>query len=692
MIKKLLYILVILLFAGSLQAATYYISKDGGGNGSACNNAYTMAWANANLAAGDTAKLCDDDDSFVTGICPAATGTPGNYITYEEEAGETVVIAGVLIGVGLGDRNYIHVKGITFTNPTGEFVSFNDNCASVEDNTGSTYNIIEDNIFTHTGNSGTWTGILLSWNADYNQILNNTITISGTVSGNGLGLNGIIDDGIYIYKNASYNLIYGNTVTGGQHYPLAQVGESAYYNVWSNNTATSVHHAIMNVVGGASNGSDWTLIDSNTLVNPGDDERLAGRDFGNNYNLQIDGDNHIVRRNIFGVTDDQTTTFWEGAVGSYVGVGNTHKKTTNMHFYHNVMYRHLRGFSIDWGQTDAIDCVDNIFKNNISYAHSGEEVQFHIIAADDQEITYNSWTPAVQTFDYKALDGVNDSLTDVETSYSDEWSNNISALPAFTNTASFATMDWTLTSASGVIDVGTHLTVTSGTGDGDTALTVVDAGYFYTTGSPWNTPGTTMANDTIYVNAATPFTTTITAINYTTNTLTLAAVQTWQDGVEVYHCPDGNCYVGSAPDLGVNEYALQVYGVLPADGASGVNTTAPATWDHTASVDDVELWLDIGACDGTPLDDDLDCINTDDCVGDESSADADKTYDMSTLTIVTAYCLTLMANDGALQGAFQQFDFTTTGGPPTPVGSKTSISYSPSGGSITHDDSGITIE
>ena len=136
---------------------------------------------------------------------------------------------------------------------------------------------------------------------------------------------------------------------------------------------------------------------------------------------------------------------------------------------------------------------------------------------------------------------------------------------------------------------------------------------------------------------------------------------------------------------------LEVQNVSPTDGGEGISITASATWYYSAYVDDVELWLDSGACDGTPDDGDLDCINTDDCVGDESSADADFTYDMSTLVEATTYCLTLQTNYGAEQGDWQQFEFTTTTGPPAPPAGLATCVYSASGLTGVYDDQGATV-
>ena len=164
----------------------------------------------------------------------------------------------------------------------------------------------------------------------------------------------------------------------------------------------------------------------------------------------------------------------------------------------------------------------------------------------DSSIT-NDWR-----IGYLSPDGY-DQITDYQTNHSTYFSGNVDADPLFTDAPG---ADYTVASGSTMINGATWLTQVNDTeGGSGTLLVVDDARYFYTTGSPWNTPGTTMQNDTIYVDnpSSADFTTTITEINYGTNTLTLAASKNWQDDASVYHCPDGVCFSGVAPDIGAYE-------------------------------------------------------------------------------------------------------------------------------------------
>lgn len=97
----------------------------------------------------------------------------------------------------------------------------------------------------------------------------------------------------------------------------------------------------------------------------------------------------------------------------------------------------------------------------------------------------------------------------------------------------------------------------------------------------------------------------------------------------------------------------------PGDNDTGVSITASATAYLSPLIDSVDIWVDTGACDGTP-----------DGAAD-SDNDVDGTYDMSTLNYNTLYCLTYMTNYEGTTGDYTQSDFTTTTeqNPPTPAGS-----------------------
>jgi len=126
-------------------------------------------------------------------------------------------------------------------------------------------------------------------------------------------------------------------------------------------------------------------------------------------------------------------------------------------------------------------------------------------------------------------------------------------------------------------------------------------------------------------------------------------------------------------DIGAYVYGLCVYDVSPANGATGVSTTTSATWDYPGGVDDADIWLDKDDCDNVDCDGSL--------VSDD---DADKTYDMSTLDVDSKYCLGIKANSGASQGECQEFEFTTTGGPPVDPSNFGDVKHSTAAGDELH--------
>ena len=249
--------------------------------------------------------------------------------------------------------------------------------------------------------------------------------------------------------------------------------------------------------------------------------------------------------------------------------------------------------------------------------------------------------------------------------------------PAFTDEG--ANFDgYTPITGSTVIDDGLHLTNVNdgddcvGPGDDCTAMIVADVKYF-------------AIGNYVFVDAATDFIEKITAINYGTNTLTLEAAHDHEDGNNVYlsYSPTVGI-MGDGPDLGAIEYDLAISGVLPVDGGTDFPIAGTITYTVPTAATTLDRYFDIGLCAAV-------CGDTLLNGGNESTALT--SYDPpGDLVIDTDYCFRIDIDHAGGTETGNCYDFETTGGPPPPVGSKTSISYSSGGGSITHDDSGITIE
>jgi hypothetical protein len=129
--------------------------------------------------------------------------------------------------------------------------------------------------------------------------------------------------------------------------------------------------------------------------------------------------------------------------------------------------------------------------------------------------------------------------------------------PKFTN---YAGNDFHLQSGSPAIAAGTSLATANGSGTGSTSLVVNDASYFQD-GMGLQNPYSTVQGDCISVTTVSNHIC-ITAVNYSTNTLTLASPISWSNGdsIWLYSKSDGvRVLTGSAPDMGAFPF--------PANGA-----------------------------------------------------------------------------------------------------------------------------
>jgi len=103
------------------------------------------------------------------------------------------------------------------------------------------------------------------------------------------------------------------------------------------------------------------------------------------------------------------------------------------------------------------------------------------------------------------------------------------------------------------------LTTASGPGANSATLAVDDAGYFQD--GTWGSDQARGSLHPDWIAIGTVWDTVrITAIEYTTNTITLAAPMTWSDDARVwlYRRADGEVVLsGTAPDYGANEYVFE---------------------------------------------------------------------------------------------------------------------------------------
>jgi hypothetical protein len=583
--KLLIFLFLFLLIPAVCFANDIYVRADGtaasegAAVGPCATQANTATLANANSWAdtGDTVILCDDGGNYSTGINPTASPTQeSERIIYEKASGDTPNLNAVGTCISLINKSYITVDGITCTSPTVVWINMIQSDGDAGSNT-SDYNIIKNSTFTTPQDVDIgWGGVYIKFRANYNQFLDNSFTVSG----NGIGG---FDDLIYFRGSdtagtMNYNVFVGNTVFGGHHAALEaqKRGTELKYNVFKDNTLSSPIHTSMNLTG------DYNLVDGNTIHDTAaecvaDQTSCNENTWGSAGDKATDRDNHP---DIQFSTNDYTifrrNKIYNGSQGFTHTCNASDTDSLYTRIYHNTIYNNWWGiFSNTAGDISYAKYVNNIFLDNYNANEPGGDDQPY----DGTHSVRWSSTPGTAN-SVKFYNNIihSDDTTDVlfvwagggwhdidwyDTNHATNFSGNDASDPLLVDPAN---QDFTPDTGSPAINAGTSLTLTNGTGSSSTALIVDDSIFFYTTGSPWNTPGTRMVDDTIYVAAATPFTTTITAINYGTHTLTLASAQTWEDGVAVYHCPDAVCFSGSAPEIGADEYTVA------AGGGSGTVT------------------------------------------------------------------------------------------------------------------------
>jgi hypothetical protein len=131
--------------------------------------------------------------------------------------------------------------------------------------------------------------------------------------------------------------------------------------------------------------------------------------------------------------------------------------------------------------------------------------------------------------------------------------------------------DFHLQAGSPAIAAGTFLTTANGSGSSSTSLVVNDANYFQD-GYGLSNAYSTVSGDCIAVTTVTNHVC-VSAVNYSTNTLTLASPISWSNGdpIWLYSKSDGvQVLTGSAPDMGAYPYGGGTNPPAPPTGLSAV--------------------------------------------------------------------------------------------------------------------------
>jgi len=529
---------------GANEHTGYYVTQDGAGGetGADCANAKSLAWFNSNGADGDTCVLCDD--TYTTTISPA---NPNQ--TYEADNQYGAVFNGTSsYGAVLGEvDDNITLDGIYFYNTGDKWIYI----------AGADRTTIKNCKF-YIAHS--YQGITIGYNASYpstDTIIQDCVFEDGESSTDSPDM----PSDMIRLEDSTRTLIKNNTFGNARHACVSAAYTQTEYLVVRDNQFKNEWHAA-----GGTSYCNYGLFQNNTVY----DAAVNGNPYSaeTKENLGVStypSTNAILRYN----------EIWDCEYGILSGTSISNSE--NVYIYHNTLYNNYVQFALSNSSSSTYYFTNYRLLNNIfafdslatwpdedksidvncfenSYLDAEGEIHVSVCALGSAETSarlatnkfYNNLFYDRLDYLYYNTSSVQQSLTSLESVYSSVWYDNIQSNPRFTNASSD---DFTLQSTSPAIDAATPLTYTDGSGNASQTLYVDDAGYFY---DGWSISGET--SDTIYVDAATPFTVRISSIIYETNKISIASAQTWQDECAVYLCPGGVCFNGSAPDIGANEY------------------------------------------------------------------------------------------------------------------------------------------
>ncbi len=525
----------------------YWVDNNGSATWSDCkgefpkqdSEACSLSTANANAAAGDVINMRGGD--YSTYVNPSNDGESGNPIIFQEYNDENPRIYEATYGFKLDNSKYITIDGVNVENVSQFWVD-------LRNGTEAHDLIIKNCTFIQADGFG---GIHASGTPNmYNiQLVNNTIIgrcIGGSCSSKGYGGP---SDGIY-FRDVTRSVIYGNTITHAAHNLINLRTSGCQWIVVKDNYLENKWHGAID----AHRSTQHHLIEGNTVYN-------SSYDIENNFCWDEPSDcgpasDRIRERGVKGQT-------WYSIYRRNIIISNGYglklsatpsKWPYKNRIYHNTLYDNwINLWVTEYGDGPGVD--DNIIKNNTFSSPDTSVPGYRNVdwkldsGGAGNKISDNNF------YDGPIYYGVSRTIAWLEENEPSEWANNLTVDPKFIDSANEI---FTLQPDSSLIDAASHLTESNGSGSSSTFMPVEDSLYFFTTGSPWNVPDDYIDDDTIYVdNPTSPdFITTVSAINYETNTLTLASPQTWDDNAKIYHCPDGTCFSGSAPDIGAYEYGV----------------------------------------------------------------------------------------------------------------------------------------
>jgi hypothetical protein len=609
-------VMMIVMLGAEGMGRTYVVSS-GGNDGAAGTIAApwrTLAKANATLTAGDTVLV--RAGTYADRIAPSRSGASGSPIVYRAYPGELAVVSGpddTDLNLVYLNGSWVVIEGFTFRNQDyfdlpgkqdywvvieghhnifryNRMIADGDVSGNIYTRNALSRGIAEagqNNLIEHCFVRGLSFGIVIAGSSPrYTVVRYDTVyacgqnnidvgsTADGTTAYHGTLIEYCVLDTSVIEDNIQFEPDYGDPTT-----TLHNRGTIIRYNRMGNAAENAI-----DLKGAGHTFIEYNLIYSST----GDDDgAIGGHDTGSGggvtSNANTPTKNTIVRGNViwdhssgldmaegdhyYNNTIMNNRRTWQGpnqTSGDFTGLRAYNYPDTKRAFLNNIVAgqpnRGVFDWMMDWGDKFQLD-------HNLYYDASAPVRFYHRMNGSMVTTSgLTAWRNALNSYGgYGYLKG-----KDV---------NSVEANPAFINAPDYPTgLDpaWNFTPADGsaAVDAGGALTVTVGGATSSTTL-VVDDAYFFCDGFG------IIDGDLIRVGSDPAVR--IVAINYATNTMTLAEPRTWGNGAAVYMDFNGN-----APDIGAVESGsgastpsapAQARLLSPVDGALDVAAGNYLSWE-----------------------------------------------------------------------------------------------------------------
>ena len=578
----------------------------------------TLGKANAALLAGDTVLV--RGGTYPERIAPSRSGASGSPIVYRAFPGELAIVSGAddsdlnLLAL---HGSWVVVEGFTFRNQDffdlpgrqdywvvieGHHNTFRYNRmiadGDVNDNIynrsalsrgiaeAGQYNLIE-----HCFIRGLSFGIVIAGSSPRFTVVRfdtvyacgqNNIDVGSTADGttayHGTLIEYCVLDTSVIEDNIQFEPDYGDPTT-----TLHNRGTIIRFNRMGNAAENAIDLK----------GAGHTFIQYNLIYgSSGDDDgAIGGHDAGSGGGVTANANtptrNTIVRGNViwdhstgldmaegdhyYNNTILNNRRTWQGSnqtSGDFAGLRAYSYPNTKRAFLNNIVAGQPNRGVFDW----MMDWGDKFHLDNNLYFDQGAAVRFYHRMNGSMVTTQSlaSWQSALTTYGgYGYLQGKD--------------AHSVEADPAFVNAPIYAAgfdPAWNFTPGVGspAIDAGSALTAAVGTGTNTNVIVVGDA-YFFCDGFG------IIDGDLIRIGSDPAVR--VVAINYSTNTITLAEPRTWGNGAPVYLDFNGN-----GPDIGAMESGTSAVTpsapaparlMLPEDGAQDVGSASYLTWEAPSS-------------------------------------------------------------------------------------------------------------